>query len=175
MNIPAVAGIGLISVADRIARQVLAIPSQLLNRRVTPSAAKDSAAFSDMARLLAMKQYDPQPSPAVRPVALRDAYAGNPAVQANLAAFALQLGKLFSDNGVDMSREIVLAIDPSGRIIVSNDHPDRAVIEQLIATGALTEQYRQLAAQATAMRPGTLPQLHLMAADDAFRAFFTSA
>jgi hypothetical protein len=42
-----------------------------------------------------------------------------------------ELSKLFKDNGIDTSKEIDLQVDANGQVIVANDNPQKAQIEQL--------------------------------------------
>ncbi|MDF9409343.1 hypothetical protein L7E55_13425 [Pelotomaculum isophthalicicum JI] len=46
-------------------------------------------------------------------------------------SFLSRTNKLFSDNGIDTSKEISLSTDTNGKIIVTNDHPDKAKIEKI--------------------------------------------
>jgi hypothetical protein len=41
------------------------------------------------------------------------------------------LSKLFKENGIDTSQEIDLQVDSTGQVIVANDNPQKAQIEQL--------------------------------------------
>jgi len=47
-------------------------------------------------------------------------------------SFISRTNKLFSANGIDMSKEISLSTDTNGKIIVTNDHPDKAKIEKIL-------------------------------------------
>ena len=78
--------------------------------------------------------------------------AGSPALQqhqASLAEFRAQLGNLFSLNPIDYGQEIILQLDETGKVIVANDHPDKARIESLLEDSPLlTGLFRRLSTNA---------------------------
>jgi len=57
----------------------------------------------------------------------------------------LRTKKLFSDNNIDMSKEIRLGTDSNGRVIVINNHPDKAKIEKIFEErGDLSNIFRKI-------------------------------
>jgi hypothetical protein len=48
-----------------------------------------------------------------------------------LSSIQSELSKLFKDNGIDTSKEIDLQVGADGQVIVANDNPQKAQIEQL--------------------------------------------
>jgi hypothetical protein len=74
-------------------------------------------------------------------------------VQETLARLSEEVGKLFTAAGIDTSQEVVLQLGPQGQVRVANDHPDKAVIESLLAsTPALTSDFRQVATASALLR-----------------------
>jgi hypothetical protein len=52
-------------------------------------------------------------------------------VDKTLADVQSKLGKLFEEKGIDTSKAIKLRVDADGQVIVANDNPQKAQIEQL--------------------------------------------
>jgi hypothetical protein len=64
---------------------------------------------------------------------------------AQTAALHRILVEKLQDSGVDLSEAVVLMTDADGRVLAANGHPDRAAIEQVLASDSeLTAQLRQL-------------------------------
>ena len=175
MNVLGVTGVGLLSLADRVARQILSLPQTLGRGSVSPSAPRSSVSSlqrniervgqgSGAAALTTVSGNSPVSHVYTRPQ-----------VQANVAALLAQVGKIFSENGIDLSREIDLTLDPSGNIAVANDHPDKAQIEQLLQNPTLKTVFRTVAAQAVLFQPqsNSWGQFHIVLSQAGARTFFS--
>jgi len=112
--------------------------------------------------------------------------------QAKLAQFVEEIGKLFSEHGIDTSVEVMLRLDPSGGLTVANDHPDKDQIEALLERTGFAEDFRALSLYMTRARAFELrsqpekpseyvahgglgiPHFHLAIQEGRPRIFFTS-
>ena len=66
--------------------------------------------------------------------------------EANLASFQHQLGKLFSDSGIDTSQPVTLKLNSSGNLVVQGDHPQKGQIQNLLdQQPQLVHEFQQLA------------------------------
>lgn len=188
MNIHPLAAVEALRVAGTAIRDILALPRMLRGDRATHGRQTDSVELSREARLCAHALRAGAPDGAGHAVAVgapaRGSEAFAAAAQAKLAEFMGELGKLFSEHGIDTSTEVVLGLDPSGRIVVVNDHPDKDLIEALLEQSGLAEQFkcvtvwmnraRALQSPATEARYGAMgiPHFRLAVQGDAWRTFF---
>lgn len=74
-----------------------------------------------------------------------------PPIQGNveqlLEAFQKQFTDLLDQQGIDRQQEIRLSVASDGKVIVTNDHPRKAEIEQLLREPSLRNQFVELSAQ----------------------------
>ena len=92
-----------------------------------------------------------------------------------------RLAPRFQEAGIDLSEPVTLAADPSGRILESGGHWDRAAVEQMVEADPqltadllrLLEQAGQLAAS-TAADGGVGEKTDIRLVLDARQAFFAS-
>ena len=100
-------------------------------------------------------------------------------IQANVDAFAAELGKVFAEHGIDTNTEVHLRADATGRVVVANDHPDAARIHAVFESNpALAERFQQLSTAMhtlhnlqTGAMPGTNP-FHLAISNEGGRLFY---
>ncbi len=178
MNVLGVAAVGLISTADRIARSVLSMAQRISSNGITLGTSRDyrSTAATDsgmginsvvggMPHVLAAGRTDM-------------ATYSQPTLQANLAAFSRYMGKVFTDNQIDTTREIVLTADAEGRLRLANDHPDKGRIEQLLQDPTVSAAFQSLAGQAARVQasfPSTVSspsRFYLALTENTVRVFF---
>ncbi|MEQ8788659.1 MAG: hypothetical protein RIC55_20280 [Pirellulaceae bacterium] len=80
--------------------------------------------------------------------------------QAGLDEFRKQLQDRLAAGGVDLSQPITLQTDSFGGIEVAGDHPDRALIEQILADdAALTAAFQQLSSEHATVATGDAKSL----------------
>ena len=149
MDIGAIAALRGVGLLEGVATTLASRLVDRFTKSATPSATIDSAEFSPLSKALATGDLT---GAASELLAMSDSERSmymatlKTQIQENLAQFQTETGKLFSDYGVDTSREIVLKLDESGKIIVANDHPDKAQIESLFAIhSGLTATFQTLA------------------------------
>jgi len=149
MDIGAIAALRGIGLLEGVATKLASRLADRFAKPATPSATTDSANFSPLSKALASGDLTGAASELLAmPRAQRRMYMATlrAQLQENLAQFQAETGKLFSEYGVDTSREIVLQLDESGKVTVANDHPDKAQIESLFAINAdLTATFQSLA------------------------------
>jgi hypothetical protein len=79
-----------------------------------------------------------------------------------LEAFQDAVHKGLRDEGLDALEDFVLQVDEQGRIVVAENHPDRAAIEKFFREHPeLVKQFEQLVAAATPPADGQQLQLRL--------------
>lgn len=82
------------------------------------------------------------------------------------------LAAKFDELGIDTTQTITLSRDSSGKVVVTNDHPDKEAIEDLFAnTDVLTEAFNTLADNSTTLNSMSARQATSMVRTNGYAAY----
>ncbi|EFL52886.1 conserved hypothetical protein [Solidesulfovibrio fructosivorans JJ]] len=82
------------------------------------------------------------------------------------------LAAKFTELGVDTSQTITLSRDANGKVVVTNDHPDKEAIEKLFAdTDVLTKAFGTLASNTTTLNSMSASQANSMLRTNGYAAY----
>ncbi|MEL7639929.1 MAG: hypothetical protein AAGU21_09825 [Solidesulfovibrio sp.] len=84
------------------------------------------------------------------------------------------LAAKFGELGIDTSQTVTLSQDADGRVVVTNDHPDKEKIESLFAdTAVLGQAFSALATNSASLRSMTSQQVSARVRTSGYAAYLT--
>lgn len=82
------------------------------------------------------------------------------------------LASKFEEQGIDTSQTITLSQDADGKVVVTNDHPDKEKIESLFSkTSVLTEAFSALASNSASLKSLTSQQVSARVRTSGYAAY----